>query len=91
MSRVFDNELVLRVRIAVIERLHWTGPHVTDAVLSAIAAVPYRGDPNTYLNDVVPRITSTYETAMHPRLDSNADATEKFRRDIEAFERMKTR
>jgi hypothetical protein len=90
MRRLDTHELVSRIRVAVIEKLHWAGPWVTEDVLLAVATVPYRGDRNAYLNQVIPIITSTYEKAIHPRLDSSAEATERFRRDIEEFEQMRT-
>ena len=95
MHRLGDqNELVSRIRVAVIEKLHWAGPFVTEDVLSAVAVVPYRGDRNAYLNEVIPIITSTYRKVMHARLDSSVDssaqAAERFRRDIEEFEQMRT-
>jgi hypothetical protein len=91
MRRSIDtHELVSRIRVAVIEKLWWAGPLVTEDVLSAVAAVPYRGDRSAYLNEVIPIITSTYQKVMHARLDSNAEAAERFRRDIEEFEQMRT-
>ena len=95
MHRLVDqHELVSRIRVVVIEKLHWAGPWVTEDVLLAVATGPYRGDRNAYLNELVPIIASTFEKAMHARLDSSldssAEAAERFRRDIEEFEQMRT-
>ena len=100
---VEERDIVLEVRVTLIGSLQWAGSEITDSVLAAVAAVPYRGDRDAYMKAVVPTITSTLGKAIHPLLDDAgvddivtrrvADLVakyEKFLHDIEAFKQMET-
>jgi hypothetical protein len=98
------DDIVLRVRVQVIESLQAFGPEATEAVLTAISAVPYRGDLDAYLQELGPVLGNAAEKACRPVLEAAAEATriaqkrandlqaqhEKWEREFEAFRKMKT-
>ena len=99
-----NDDAVVRVRVAVITAMQFAGPEATEAVLKAIAPIPYRGNLDAYLQEVIPVIKDTAEKALQPQLEAHREATriaarraaeldaqtQKFWRELEEFKQMKT-
>lgn len=86
-----------------IRQLAWTSPDVTEAVLWAVATVPFRNDVEAYLHDAMPVAVQAFTRAMQPQIDAaeaevaalraeNAALSarhERFLREFEAFRQMR--
>jgi hypothetical protein len=55
--------------------MQFAGPEATEAVLKAIAPIPYRGNLDAYLQEVIPVIKDTAEKALQPQLEAHREAT----------------
>lgn len=98
------HDVVIQFRARLASALEWAGPDVTDSVLRHIAPIPFRGDVDGYLAEVISAAAVAFRAAMQPTLDAlsgesarlgaEADAIEaqfrKTQQEFEEFRRMQT-